>query len=245
MAPIAATALVGRILAPTQIATTTALPSPSLPLPSPPTHTPLTPALLFRRLSHLIPLSISTRDTDNTSNDNPNNHNSIIYPAIVGGIFLFAVIGYSRDYFRKGGNWKTYFKGWGKLLLFFLLITVLLPLTLLGCVINFNRDQKKKKLGRPLNAQGQAQQAARPLQPANNVHAKKEPPPPTRPQMPLDAVVMVPDMPDQEDPDAVEGIASVVQRPAPTLQKGETTAEATASLLDATSKTTAAATSKP
>ncbi|CAK7201782.1 hypothetical protein SEUCBS139899_004497 [Sporothrix eucalyptigena] len=231
MAPISTKAFMGSILASTtHNPRSLPLPPSTTPLLTPPSPSTasITPALAFRRVSRVFFASLTKRDDDDGTTTNPALQRRLesIFPAIIGFFILCSIWSCTREYFRKGGTWKGYLKSWGKAVFFFLLLTVLLPITILGCIINCRRDKRKKQQQRPA---GQA----RPLQPANNPYNSHEPPPPNRPQMPLDPVVLLPDQPDQEDPDAVENVATTMpQPPPPVQQKPESTAEATANMLD-------------
>ncbi|CAK7230928.1 hypothetical protein SBRCBS47491_007755 [Sporothrix bragantina] len=239
MAPVPVTALTGSLLASSMTYSSRsrhAFSKPSSFLPSsPPLPTHITPALAVRRVARAFIDSFTKRDDGDDTDGTGSKHLNIVIPAIIGFFVLATIWGCTRDHFKKGGTWKAYFKGWGQAIFFLLLLTVFLPFTILGCCIN-SRRKKKANLAQAQRRRALGNFAAQPLQPANNPHNSREPPPPARPQMSLDPVVLMPDLPDQEDPDAVVKVERIVlpEPPLPIQQKNESTAEATAVMLDET-----------
>ncbi|KIH92877.1 hypothetical protein SPBR_09136 [Sporothrix brasiliensis 5110] len=248
MAPIPA--FMSRLLAPTHDISNTASSSSlrtgsltsrsfqsTIPVTSAPPQTPITPSIAFHRvarvlLEHFDNKKNRAKRDDETDTETNHKRYEIILPIIGGCIVLWCLYSCTRDHFRKGGTWKAYGKLWLTGLKYFLFLTILLPLTLLGCVVGcFSACNNSRKPKPAANAANPNRVGA--VAPIIRNRDNREPPPLNRPLMPLDPVVVMPDLPDQEDPDAVEVLPPP---PPPIVQKNETTAEATETFLSSDGK---------
>ncbi|ERT01415.1 uncharacterized protein SPSK_07911 [Sporothrix schenckii 1099-18] len=206
----------------------------TIPVTSAPSHTPITPSIAFHRVAgvlfeHFDNNKNRAKRDDETDSDTNHKRYEIILPIIGGCVVLWFLYSWTRNHFRRGGTWKAYGKAWLTGLKYFLFFTVLLPITLLGCVVGcFSACNNKGKPKPAANAANPNRVGALPRNRDN-----REPPPLNRPLMPLDPVVVMPDLPDQEDPDAVEVLPPP---PPPIAQKNETTAEATETFLSSDGK---------